>query len=65
MSHPRDLTQIRQEAAVATSALRTLLKSINAIATIAGQDDARELKRRPTLRSRYSPKKAKKGARRR
>lgn len=52
MPTQRDLTQIRLQAARATSALKTAVDAMEKIVEITGRNDARELRKRPSLRRR-------------
>lgn len=52
----RDLTQIREYAAIAVKGHKMAVAALEKIVELAGRDDARELKPRPSLRKR--PKKA-------
>lgn len=52
MPTPRDITKIRLQAARAVTALKTAVDAFERIIIIAGEDDARETRKRPSLRAR-------------
>ena len=56
---PRDLTRIRLQAARAVRGHRLAIDGLEEIMKIVATDDARELRKKPSLRKGYKPKRGK------